>query len=212
MKVRLMKIFVTGGSSGVGRAVVERLVARHQVQAPTRTQLDLSNVEQIESLDLAEFDVVINCAGTNHGAYLGWRDNPGLNQSQQVAVNFTGALLLAKQYLRQRTQGQFIFITSYNIEDPIALNIFYTASKAALRYSIQTLRRECPDMLFTEICPGKIRTNMLRQNYQGTKTDQEIDELYQQSPNLSPEQVAEAIDLSIQHRWNQITMVPNEQV
>jgi NADP-dependent 3-hydroxy acid dehydrogenase YdfG len=205
-----MKIFVTGGSSGVGRAVVDRLITHHQVQAPSRIELNLENIEQIENLNLSEYDVVVNCAGANPGAYLGWQNNSGHNQSQQVAVNFTGALLLAKQYVKQRSHGQFIFITSYNIEDPIALNIFYTASKAALRYSIQTLRRECPDMVFTEICPGKIRTNMLRQNYQGAKSDEEIQELYEQSPNLSAEQVAEVIELAIQHRWNQITMVPNE--
>lgn len=206
-----MKIFVTGGSSGVGQAVVARLVTHHQVHAPSRSELDLENIEQIESLDLTEYDVVVNCAGSNPGAYLGWQNNSGHNQNQQVAVNFTGALLLAKQYVRQRPRGQFVFITSYNIEDPIAVNIFYTASKAALRYSIQTLRRECPDMVFTEICPGKIRTNMLQQNYQGAKSDEEIQELYKQSPNLTADQVAEAIELAIQRRWNQITMVPNEQ-
>lgn len=206
-----MKIFVTGGSSGVGRAVVNRLITHHQVHAPSRQELDLENITQIESLDLSEYDVVVNCAGANPGAYQGWRNNSGHNQSQQVAVNFTGALLLAKQYVKQRSTGQFVFITSYNIEDPIAVNIFYTASKAALRYSVQTLRNECPNMIFTEICPGKIRTNMLRQNYQGAKTDAEIEALYQDSPNLSADQVAEAIELAIQHRWNQITMVPNEQ-
>jgi NADP-dependent 3-hydroxy acid dehydrogenase YdfG len=207
-----MKIMITGASSGVGQACADLLRDQHQVITPTRDQLDLSNFAQIDQLDLADVDVVINCAGANPGAYLGWQHNTWQNQAQQVAVNFTGALLLAKQYARQRSLGQFIFVTSLNIEDPIALNIFYTASKAALRYSIQTLRRERPDIIFTEICPGKIRTNMLRQNYQGTKTDQEIDQLYTQGPNLSAEQVAEAIDLAIQHRWNQITMVPNEQI
>jgi NADP-dependent 3-hydroxy acid dehydrogenase YdfG len=207
-----MKIMITGASSGVGQACADLLRDQHQVITPTRDQLDLSNFAQIDQLDLADVDVVINCAGANPGAYLGWQHNTWQNQAQQVAVNFTGALLLAKQYARQRSQGQFVFVTSLNIEDPIALNIFYTASKAALRYSIQTLRRERPDIIFTEICPGKIRTNMLQQNYQGTKTDQEIDQLYTQGPNLSAEQVAEAIDLAIQHRWNQITMVPNEQL
>lgn len=203
---------ITGASSGVGQACADLLRGRHEIIAPTRDQLDLTNFAQIDQLDLADVDVVINCAGANPGAYLGWQNNTWQNQAQQVAVNFTGALLLAKQYARQRSQGQFVFVTSLNIEDPIALNIFYTASKAALRYSINTLRRERPGITFTEICPGKIRTNMLRQNYQGAKTDEEIDQLYQQSPNLSPQQVAEAIDLAIQHRWNQITMVPNEQI
>ena len=152
-----MKILITGGSSGVGQAVVRRLV-QHEIHAPSRAELDLSNFEQTDQYDLGQYDVVINCAGANAGAHLGWLNNTCENQSQQVSVNFTGALLLAKQYVKQRSQGQFVFVTSYNIEDPIALNIFYTASKAALKYSIQTLRKDCPGILFTEICPGTIDT------------------------------------------------------
>ena len=205
-----MKILVTGGSSGVGQAVVRRLCDQHQVHAPGRAELDLGNIKQIDQYDLGQYDVVINCAGANAGAYLGWLNNTCENQSQQVSVNFTGALLLAKQYVKQRSQGQFVFVTSYNIEDPLALNIFYTASKAALRYSMQTLRREYPGILFTEICPGKIKTNMLRQNYQGTKTDQEIESLYTQSLSLEPDAVAKIIETAVQNKLTQITLVPNE--
>jgi len=210
MKHDSMKILVTGGSSGVGEAVVARLSRQHQVYAPARAELDLSCPEQIDQLNLQDYDVIINCAGANAGAYLGWINNTCQNQSQQVAVNFTGALLLAKQYVKQRSLGQFVFVTSYNIEDPIALNIFYTASKAALRYSMQTLRREFPKMLFTEICPGKIKTNMLKQNYQGAKTDLEIEQMYEQSASLSADQVAEAIETAINNKLTQITLVPNE--
>ena len=210
MKHECMKILVTGGSSGVGQAVVRRLSDQNRVYAPGRAELDLGNFEQIDQYDLGQYDVVINCAGANGGAYLGWLNNTCENQSQQVSINFTGALLLAKQYVKQRSQGQFVFVTSYNIENPIALNIFYTASKAALRYSMQTLRREFPGILFTEICPGKIKTNMLRQNYQGTKTDLEIEKLYAQSPSLEPDDVAKVIETAVQNKLTQITLVPNE--
>jgi NAD(P)-dependent dehydrogenase (short-subunit alcohol dehydrogenase family) len=210
MKHDSLKILVTGGSSGVGQAVIRRLSDQNHVYAPARSELDLGNFEQIDQYDLGQYDVVINCAGANAGAYLGWLNNTCENQSQQVSVNFTGALLLAKQYVKQRSQGQFVFVTSYNIEDPIALNIFYTASKAALRYSMQTLRREFPGILFTEICPGKIKTNMLRQNYQGAKTDQEIEQIYAQSLSLEPDDVAKVIETAVQNKLTQVTILPNE--
>jgi short-subunit dehydrogenase len=209
MKHSRIKTLVIGGSSGVGEAVVRRLGNQHEVHAPDRLELDLNNFEQINQLDLKDYDLVINCAGANAGAYLGWLENTWQNQSQQVSVNFTGALLLAKQYVKQRSHGQFVFVTSYNIEDPIALNIFYTASKAALRYSMKTLQREFPNIVMTEICPGKIQTNMLKQNYQGTKTDQEIQEIYSQSPSLKADDVAAAIETAVRYKLTQITMVPH---
>jgi NADP-dependent 3-hydroxy acid dehydrogenase YdfG len=204
-----LKILITGGSSGVGKACIDLLSGSYDVVAPTRAELDLLDFKKIDNYDLTGYDVVVNCAGANPGAYQGWLHNSWQNQSQQVSVNFTGALMLAKQYVKQRSQGQFVFVTSYNIEDPIPVNIFYTASKAALRYSMQTLRKQYSNIFFSEICPGKICTNMLQQNYQGTKTAQEIEDLYQQSPSLDADEVAQAIALVIQHRLNQITMVPH---
>lgn len=205
-----MNILITGGSSGVGQACVDRLGLTHNITAPSRTELDLSNFEQVNNYNLQDFDVIVNCAGANPGAYLGWKNNTWQNQKDQVDVNFTGALLLAKQYVQQRHHGQFVFVTSYNIEDPIALNIFYTASKAALKYSIQTLRKEISNIVFTEVCPGKIKTNMLKQNYQGTKTHEEIQQLYDKSPSLTADQVAEIIELCIQNKLTQVTIVPDE--
>lgn len=207
-----MKIFVTGGSSGVGLAVKNLLTGQgHEVTAPTRQELNLFDFYAIDGLDLGEYDVVVNCAGANPGAYLGWRGNPWHNQVTQVNVNFTAPLLLAKQYATQRDQGQFVFVTSTNIDDPIAMNIFYTASKAALRYSIDTFRKDCPGIVFTEICPGKIKSNMLRQNYQGTKTDEEIEAMYAKGPALAPEDLAATIDYAIKYKINQITQVPYDQ-
>lgn len=205
-----MKIFLTGASSGVGNACYQLLGKEHTIVAPTSQQFDLGNFEQIDKLDLSDIDCVINCAGVNPGSYQGWRNNQWQKQQHQVDVNFTGALLLVKQYVRQRNQGQFVYMTSSNIDDPIAHNIFYTAAKYALRYSIDTVRRECPEIVFTEICPGKIKTNMLKQNYQDTKTDQEIEELYAKSPTLTATEVAEMIVLSINKKLDHITILPHK--
>lgn len=206
-----MKIFLTGGSSGIGQATKQLLSQQgHSVVAPTRDYLDLCDFAKINSLDLSCYDVVVNCAGANAGAYLGWHNNTWQNQVNHVAVNFTGPLLLAKQYTRQRKHGQFIYITSTSADDPISYTIFMVGSKAALRLSLNAVKRDYPDILFTEIVPGKTRTNMLKQNYQGTRTDQQIAEDYAKSPFLEPDQVAKAIALSIELKLDSIKLSPHK--
>jgi NADP-dependent 3-hydroxy acid dehydrogenase YdfG len=205
-----LKIFVTGGSSGVGQACVEVLSKQHIVTAPTRKEFDLSNFDAIDQLDLSKYDVVINCAGANPAAFLGWQKNPWPNQVTQVNVNFTSALLLVKQYTRQRQTGQFIYITSTNIDDPIAYNIFYTGAKAALRYSINAIKKEFSGIVFTEICPGKIKSRMLEQNYQGTKTAEEIEQLYAKSPYLEAKEIARVVEDAIKYKLDHITISSHE--
>ena len=205
-----LKIFITGGSSGVGQSCAQLLGEHHDVTAPARAEFDLSDFNAIDRLDLSSYDIVINCAGANAGAYLGWHNNSWSNQVDQINVNFTAGLLLAKQYTQQRKQGQFIYISSTNIEDPIAYNIFYTAAKAALKYSLDCIKQEFPMIVFTEICPGKIRSNMLQQNYQGTKTPEEIKAMYAKGTNLSPIDIAIQVQHAIKYKLNQITIVPHE--
>jgi NADP-dependent 3-hydroxy acid dehydrogenase YdfG len=204
-----MKIFLTGASSGVGQACYELLKTDHNVVALSSQEFDLGNFAHIDEVDLSDIDCVINCAGVNPGSYQGWKNNQWQKQQSQVDINFTGALLLVKQYVSQRNQGQFVYMTSINIDDPIAHNIFYTAAKHALRYSIDTIRKECPTIVFTEICPGKIKTNMLRQNYQDTKTSKEIEQIYAQGPTLTAAEVAEMIVFAVNRKLDHITILPH---
>jgi len=204
-----MKIFLTGASSGVGQACYELLKTDHTVVAPSSKEFDLGNFAHIDAVDLSDIDCVINCAGVNPGSYQGWKNNQWQKQQSQVDINFTGALLLVKQYVRQHNQGHFVYMTSINIDDPIAHNIFYTAAKHALRYSIDTIRKEYPDMVFTEICPGKIKTNMLQQNYQDTKTAKEIEQIYAQGPTLTAAEVAEMVVFAVNRKLDHITILPH---
>jgi short-subunit dehydrogenase len=204
-----MKIFITGGSSGIGLATKNLLASySHEIYAPTRKELDLGDFETIDKLDLSDYDIIINCAGDNVGAYQGWHNNSWQNQSKHVAVNFTGPLLLAKQYTRQRNQGQFVYITSTSADDPFSYTIFMVGSKAALRLSLNAVARDYPGILFTEIVPGKTRTNMLKQNYQDAKTDEEIEQMYLKDSCLTADQVAQAILTSINQGLKKITISP----
>ena len=206
-----MKIFLTGGNSGIGQAVKQLLGHQgHVVTAPTRQEFDLGDFAAIDRLDLADYDVVVNCAGANGGAYLGWHNNSWQNQQNHVAVNFTAPLLLAKQYTRQRTTGQFIYLTSTSADDPISYTIFMVGSKIALRQSLNAVKRDYPGILFTEIVPGKTQTNMLRQNYQGTRSDQDIAEEYARGPVLDPAQVAHTIALAIELKLDRVGISPQK--
>jgi short-subunit dehydrogenase len=202
-----MKIFVTGSSSGIGLATKNLLLQRgYHVTAPSRQELELLDFAAIDQLDLSGYDVVINCAGANQGAYQGWQKNSWQNQSNHVAVNFTAPLLLAKQYTQQRNTGQFIYITSTSVDDPISYTIFMVGSKAGLRISMNAIKRDYPNILFTEIVPGKTRTNMLKQNYQGFRTDEEIEQMYKKTPCLTAEQVAQTILTAIDQKLEKVTI------
>lgn len=204
-----MKIFLTGGSSGIGLATKHLLTGQgHTVYAPTRKEFDLTDFAAVSTVDLSNYDVVINCAGANNGAHLGWHNNTWQNQSNHVAVNFTGPLLLAKQYTQQRNSGQFVYVTSTSADDPMSYTIFMVGSKIALRASLNAVQKDYPDILFTEIVPGKTRTNMLKQNYQGLLSEEEIEKMYQQTPCLTAEQVAETILVAIQQKLPKITISP----
>ena len=61
-----MKIFLTGGSGGIGQAIKQLLESQqHIVTVPTRQEFDLCDFETVNNLDLSPYDVVINCAGAN---------------------------------------------------------------------------------------------------------------------------------------------------
>jgi short-subunit dehydrogenase len=207
-----MKIFLTGSSSGIGLATKQLLEIDHEVVAPLRSEFDLEDFENVERTDFSCYDVVINCAGSNMGAWQGWHKNTWQNQSSQVAVNFTAPLLMAKQYTQQRPHGHFIYVTSTSADDPIAYNIFMVASKAALRYSMDAIKKDYKNFIFTEICPGKTRSNMLKQNYQHNKTAEEIEQMYQKEPCLTSQQVAITIATALEQRLDKITITPHSVV
>jgi short-subunit dehydrogenase len=204
----MKRIFVTGGSSGIGQACCELLAPEFDITAPTRSQYDLSNLAQVDQHSLKDYDIVINCAGVNVGTYLGFHANTWQNQSEQVQVNFVAPLLMAKRYTQDREQGQFIYISSVSADDLQVYNIFNGSSKLALRSAINTLAEKFQHIKFTEICPGRTRTNMLHQNYAGSRSREAVEQEYDQLACLSRQQVAESVRYAILNPVSQITIRP----
>ena len=204
----MKKVFLTGASSGIGKACLELLQHHYEITAPTRDQFNLEQFGAVSTFDYSPYDIVINCAGVNVGTHLGFHKNNYQNQVQQVHVNYIAPLLMAKKYTQDRKSGQFIFISSGSIDKPEVYNIFNSTSKLALRQAMHTLGKEYNTILFTEICPGRTKTNMLYQNYNGTKTRDEVELEYAQYPCLTADNVAESVLYSITNRISEIKINP----
>ena len=148
-------IFITGASSGIGKATAqffqskgwnviatmrnpEKETELTQLENITILPLDVTNVEQIKStvekaISLSNIDVVLNNAG--HGLF-GPVEAVGNEQIlQQVNTNFLGPLYVIQAfipYFREKKNGLFINTTSMAGLTGFPLSSIYNATKWAL--------------------------------------------------------------------------------
>jgi short-subunit dehydrogenase len=202
----MQRILLTGASSGIGREVYNKLKIKYDVYAPSSNELNLSDSDSINQIDYSKFDTVINCAGINRGTYQGFEINSDGNQLEQILVNYYGPLIMLKNFLKCRSSGTFCYISSYSIIEPKSYNIVNASCKSALKFAVDTLRKEYPQFQFVEMMPGKTKTNMLYTNYQGTKTPQEVDDEYNTATFLHANDVADKFIYAINEKLDQVVI------
>jgi NAD(P)-dependent dehydrogenase (short-subunit alcohol dehydrogenase family) len=162
----MKKVFLTGASSGIGRAIGEALVARgHEVWGTSRdparlpqlprfhpVRLDLSDSTSIESAfnsalaEAGDFDVVINNAGSGH---FGPAETlPADEVVREFHVLFFGHLQLLQLALKTMNaggSGLIINITSLASRLPVPFMAAYNAAKAAMAALTLSIQLELPD-------------------------------------------------------------------
>lgn len=176
---------VTGGSTGIGRAVVDRLAddgasvvfcgvdaaAAFEGERVTGVVADVRRAADLRDLvDLAVtrhggLDIVVTCAGVQrYGTVV---DTPEDIWDEVMDVNLKGVYLTCKAAipeLKARGGGSIVVMSSVQAFASQARVAAYTASKAALNGLTRAMALDhAPDGIRVNVvCPGSVDTPMLR--------------------------------------------------
>jgi NADP-dependent 3-hydroxy acid dehydrogenase YdfG len=172
---------VTGASSGIGLAVVERLAREGlEVHALARSAealkalagrtgciphaIDVSDVAAITNLaSNIEIDVLVNSAGVDRPKKFLQADADDIDLL--VDVNLRAILHLCRLVvpgMAARDRGHVVNITSIAAAYNFGGNSTYHATKAAVSMLTSQLRVDCfgKRVRVTEICPGRVATDI----------------------------------------------------
>nr|WP_186363401.1 SDR family oxidoreductase [Rhizobium sp. ACO-34A] len=232
-----MTALVTGGSGGIGSAVV-KMLAECGVTAialsNNQEQLDklksIANVEPVfmdvrdaEGLKAAfgarQIDILFNAAGVL-GVTGTIYSVPASSAQHIIDVNIIGihnALSAVVPGMVERNSGHIINMGSLAGPYPSAGQPMYSASKAAVHNMSANLRMELfgTDVKVTELRPGRVRTGMHAEMFDGDHSQSDA-LLYDPYECLTPENIADAVRYVLATPGNvcvsQIEVVPTHQV
>ena len=221
---------ITGGSSGIGRAIVERLAGQgiHVVFSYQRDEagatalseatgaravrMDLGRQDDIAHLfeyALAEFggiDIVVNNAAVLHHA-IRVEDVTPADYEFVIGGNLGGGFLVLQHAARHlRDHGRIISISTLDTVNAEAGGALYAASKAAMERIVATLAKELGHRGVTanSISPGAVDTARLRQ----ARSAEVLEQAAVVTPlgRLSlPEDIADLVEFLISRQGGWIT-------
>jgi 3-oxoacyl-[acyl-carrier protein] reductase len=194
------KVLVTGGSRGIGKAIVAELQSSGAaVAAPTRDELDLANVDSVKNFlqqhDSTEFDIIVNCAGIN---ILSELENIKDEDIEKVfRVNYFSPLQIIQYFvpgMKKNNYGRIINISSLYALVSKERRTSYSSSKSAISGLTRTLALELGvnNILVNAVCPGYVDTEMTRVNLK----EHEIAEISNSIPlkrMAKPEEIAKTV-------------------
>jgi NAD(P)-dependent dehydrogenase (short-subunit alcohol dehydrogenase family) len=201
-------VVVTGGTKGIGKAIVERFEADgERVLGVGRATCDVTDEQQVRALfrQVGAVDVLVNNAGLAQGAPLArttleaWREH--------LEVNATGAFLCTRAVLPgmiERGDGRIVTVASTAGLRGARYTAAYTAAKHAAVGLMRAVAAETAGTGVTAnaVCPAWVRTDMMRRAVEriaattGRDTVQAEAALVAQMPlgrALEPEEVAFAV-------------------
>lgn len=154
-----MRVLITGGTSGIGKALSNRfLELGHEVIITTRDlksfkhnfsnlkvfELEISSSESIEKfvkeINNVKIDILINCAGL--GIYGPLIELTKDQMRRQFDVNVFGSLELVSKLSNNLGGGKIVNVSSISCEINLPFGGIYSASKSALNCVSEIMRME----------------------------------------------------------------------
>lgn len=194
-----MKVLLTGGTKGIGLAILKMLVSnRYETTVIGRTPLlgenytqtkfiecDLADVDMVRKLckliQNQSFDILINNAGGGNPVKI---EDLCIEQiNKEINLNLISPILLIKAVLsnmKKNKFGRIVNISSISSKRGTPFLYVYSAAKAGINSITQSLSRDLANTGITvnSICPGGVDTDM------SIKGRMEISKLF----NYEPEQ------------------------
>ena len=186
--IREKVIWITGASSGIGRALAIQLAGENTLILSSRNLNDLEETKRrcasskvhLEPLDLGDFDshnsivaqVIKNLGPIDHLIHCGGISQRSLVKDtlfsvdeKLMAINYIGTVSLTKAILPhflEKKQGHFTVITSLTGVFASPFRSGYAASKHALHGFFDSLRAELEDegVRVTIAAPGFVKTKV----------------------------------------------------
>lgn len=212
---------VTGASTGMGAAITERLAKRGlQVHAIARNEdrlkeladrtgaiahvVDLTDTAALTaSIAGLKVDVLVNCAGVSRPGNILTSTEDDIDEL--VDVNLRGLLQLTRLVLPgmvERDLGHIVNISSiagvYNFYG----HTVYHATKAAVHQVSRQLRNDTVGkrIRVTEICPGRVETEIFGRNMGGTPEAMEEawNTYYEGYESLTTDDIVDALDYAVE--------------
>lgn len=196
----MRKALVTGGSRGIGKAIVKKFEEHgYIVVAPTRQELNLLDSASIEEYIKYHckdgFDVIVNNAGINDINEI--TDVSDDEIERMVATNLVAPIKLLRGLvgeMKQNKYGRIVNIASIWAVVSKSGRCVYSATKNGVHGITNTLAVElaADNILVNTVCPGFTLTELTAKN----NTAEEIAAIAEDIPMrrmAQPEEIAEVV-------------------